>query len=115
MEIKFINNRKHFLFICKNCKKESYVRQDYFNKHSELCKSCDKKNNKNAKTHGDSKKRLYHIWVGLFQRRYKINPSVCLEWNDYLSFKQWSLSNGYNDNLTIDRIDNAKGYYPENC
>ena len=41
--------------------------------------------------------------------------TVCDEWNDYISFKKWALSNGYNDNLTIDRINVNGNYCPENC
>jgi hypothetical protein len=42
--------------------------------------------------------------------------TVCDEWlNDCQTFFEWALSNGYNDNLTIDRIDNDKGYCPDNC
>jgi len=41
---------------------------------------------------------------------------ICDEWrNDFSVFKKWSDENGYKDNLTIDRIDNDKGYFPENC
>ena len=36
---------------------------------------------------------------------------VCNEWkNDFQSFYDWAINNGYNENLTIDRIDNNKGY-----
>lgn len=42
--------------------------------------------------------------------------SVCDEWiNSYKSFEKWALNNGYEDGLTIDRINNDDGYYPGNC
>lgn len=80
--------------------------------------------------HGDrpkgKKKRLYHIWLSMRERCNNKNHvqyanyggrgiKVCKEWDDYLSFKEWALSNGYCENLTIDRVDNDKGYSPDNC
>lgn len=41
---------------------------------------------------------------------------MCEEWlNDYTKFREWSLAHGYSDELQIDRIDNEKGYSPDNC
>lgn len=95
------------------------IRSDYVAKHTGRCMSCQKKNNINAVTHGESRTRLYHIWVGLRQRRTKpyanIHPIISKEWLMYETFRKWALENGYDENLTIDRIDNRKGYSRRNC
>ena len=42
--------------------------------------------------------------------------TVCEEWqNNFQAFYDWAMSNGYSDELTLDRKDNDKGYSPENC
>jgi len=42
--------------------------------------------------------------------------SVCKEWlDDPLKFFLWAIENGYNDNLTIERSENSRGYCPDNC
>ena len=78
-------------------------------------------------THGMSKSRIYHEWVsmrrrckdtkGKFAENYALKGiTVCPEWeSDFLAFRDWAYSSGYTDQLTIDRIDNSKGYFPDNC
>ena len=93
------------------------------------CKYCDKDTINKYPTHKRTYKnqRLKHLFYGVVRRCY--NPkskdyklygakgiTVCNEWmSDINNFCEWSLNNGYNENLTLDRIDYTKGYSPENC
>ena len=77
--------------------------------------------------HGMSGDRTHHIWSGLKQRctnpKAKDYPNyggrgieVCHEWLDsFEAFRDWALANGYQDDLTIDRIDVDGNYEPDNC
>lgn len=70
--------------------------------------------------------RIYKIWYKMISRCENPNDiayrkygskgiSFCEEWKDYSQFKKWALNNGYEDDLTIDRIDSKQNYTPENC
>ena len=94
-------------------------------------KSCGcyqkKRASETNKTHGLIGARLYSIWTTMKNRVFNSNRkvykdyggrgiSICDEWkNDFMSFYTWAMSNGYSDELSIDRIDNDENYTPENC
>ena len=76
--------------------------------------------------HRMSQTRLYHIWSNMKRRCYdQKNPkyknygargiTVCDEWMDSSTFFDWAMANGYDDTLTIDRIDVNGNYTPQNC
>lgn len=69
--------------------------------------------------HGGSGTRLYRTWkqmrVRCKSRKYYEHVKVCKQWSTFKVFRDWAFTNGYKDNLEIDRISNKGGYYPANC
>lgn len=82
---------------------------------------------KSFNTYTWSNKRVKVIFKGMINRCYSQNAKdyywyggkgikICDEWmNNPKLFEDWAIANGYNDELTIDRIDENKDYCPENC
>lgn len=78
------------------------------------------------RTHGMSHTRLHNIWLTMRSRCEKNTSSgyhkygakgitVCQEWSSFENFRDWAFSNGYTEDLTIDRIDPLGNYEPNNC
>lgn len=94
-------------------------------------KSCGclqkERTSKARRTHGMSETILYSKWLSLRNRCYTKSTSnypryggrgikVCNEWkNSFESFRDWAINNGYDEKLTIDRINFNGDYCPENC
>jgi hypothetical protein len=119
--LEYIVNKKKYKCQC-NCGNFTYVRRDKLvNKNTKSC-GCSRK-----KIMGLSKTRLYCIWNHMKKRcfskkaiNYKYYGGrgiiVCDEWrSNFVSFYNWAMTNGYRDNLSIDRINNDGNYKPDNC
>ena len=88
----------------------------------------DRKGVKNPNyKHGLRKTRLFSIWRNIKTRCFNNNSpmykyygfreiTICDDWkNEFMNFYNWSMKNGYAENLTIDRIDVNGNYEPDNC
>ena len=88
-------------------------------KHDETFRN---KKKEQSTVHGGRGTRLYRIWIGMKNRCCEIHR---LRWsryyhlrrmeNDFPAFRDWALSHGYTDALSIDRIDVDGNYEPSNC
>lgn len=74
----------------------------------------------------DNREKLYILWGAMIDRANNHNRDdskyyadkgirVCEDWRDYQKFREWSLSNGYKEGLSLDRKDNSLDYCPSNC
>lgn len=117
-------NRK--LFVCEcDCGNVKLIEPAQW--EQEIVKSCGCLFESLKLEHSEELDRLRRIYSGMIQRCYNKNSSayenyggrgiaICTEWlNSREKFIEWSLSNGYKNNLSIDRIDVNGNYKPSNC
>jgi hypothetical protein len=109
--------------ICKVCNSRHRISMYSLsgNRSIKSCGCLTKKLIGEANTkHNENKIRLHRIWSNMKdrcnnnRRQYK-DVTYCDEWDEYLVFKEWAINNGYNDNLSIDRINPYGNYEPDNC
>jgi len=136
-----MDKRKRFSRTCAVCGRIELVRSDQLKMKCKLCqkllsaKVLIQYNKDNPESYGNASRkhgmhntRLYRIHRSMMQRcghtgtRHKWamyyqdrGITVCKEWHDRTVFFEWALQNNYSDELELDRIDNYKGYSPENC
>ena len=128
--IRMLDERKHgkVVWLCKcDCGNTTKVLSNNLRNGSTISCGCRNKKNRIRTKHGLCKSRIYNIYICMKERC--CNPKsksyknyglrgidICEEWKqDFMSFYNWAIANGYSEELTIDRIDNNKGYAPDNC
>ena len=122
------NNKWRYYWLCKcECGNEILIDRDNIKQGKQKSCGCYEKENPSRKTHGYSKTRIYRIYNDIKNRCYYENDKyyniyggreiiMCDEWlNDFMTFCNWAIKNGYKENLSIDRIDVNGNYEPNNC
>lgn len=132
--VSMTNERKHgkVVWLCR-CKCENLCKVTSNNLRNGSTVSCGcyskKILTKSRIKHGLYKSRIYNIYICMKERCYNANATsyqnyggrgimVCDEWlgeKGFQNFYVWSMSNGYKDSLSIDRIDVNGNYSPQNC
>lgn len=120
------NHTKYAVWLCVcDCGNLKEVKSDALRTGN--TKSCGCLNIDIHSRHKLSRSRIYYIWCHIKARCTNKNNkdyqnygargiTICDSWTtDFLTFHDWTINNGYQDNLTIDRINVDGNYEPENC
>lgn len=125
--IKFGGRKNGKRFWHCRCKCGSYTESLHGNLISGNANSCGCSRGESLKKHGLRNHKLFTVWVNMRARCYNKNGSqykdyggrgivVCKKWvNNFKAFYDWSIANGWEKSLTLDRRDNSKSYTPSNC
>ena len=126
--IERVNNDKNgnlmWLCLC-DCGNKKIVGGRHLSSNATKSCGCEQQSHSNYR-HGQRHTRLYKTWCGMKYRcdnphatRFKNyggrGISICDEWRDFKPFYDWAMTHGYEDDLTIERINNDGDYTPSNC
>lgn len=123
---------RQYLWECEcSCENHTHLIVKAGNLRSGNTKSCgclhSEITSKVHTTHGHRHDKIYGVWKTMKSRCYNPNVecynryggrriTICDEWlNSFEAFYKWSVKNGYQEGLTIDRINNDGNYEPNNC
>ncbi len=126
-EVGKIKGKRRFLCQC-DCGNEKIIRLEGLIRQTSKSCGCLRSEitSMHRSTHGQRQSRLYGTWqnmknrclnknVATYKRYGARGITVCNEWMEFEPFYRWAMANGYQDNLTIERINNAGNYEPKNC
>ena len=133
------NNDKRIYYLCEcECGGEKIVGKDHLSRNDIVSCGCYNREQsairykrlaKQRAKHNLSHSRLYRVYAHMKNRCYnEASPNfkyygargirVCDEWlgeNGFLNFYNWATNNGYDENLSIDRVNVDGNYEPSNC
>jgi hypothetical protein len=122
-----VEGKHRFVLVpCAKCNTPYWTRFDSWEEGHQKCYTCEHPNRKQI--HGKWKTPLHARWLGVVTRTewskregekriYQDRGiKLCDEWRtDFAAFERWAMENGFRPDLILDRIDNSKGYSPDNC
>ncbi len=121
---------RHSYWLCRcDCGNEKVICGESLLKGTTTSCSCKQREivRTRSVTHGLTDTRLYNSWCSMKARCYNHKNkeynryggrgiTICAEWkNNFKTFYDWAMANGYSDDLSIDRIDVNGNYEPANC
>lgn len=124
---KLPNQKGVYLCYCVDCHALHELTSYKLSKTAKGKVKCECGLHDKSHTHGLRKHKLYDTFSHMKSRCYNIHDKrykqyggrgivICDKWlKDFKAFYDWAINNGYNSNLTIDRIDVNKNYSPDNC
>lgn len=129
-KLDYVDERRYTHWICKcDCGNKVSIRRNQLTSGDTISCGCYHKehNHEFSLKHGLTNTSLYCVWSGIKNRCLNPNASnyeryggrgisICDEWkNNFKIFYDWAMSHGYQDDLTIDRMNNNGNYEPSNC